>query len=53
MFMMNFSLTFHHKYLFTEIEAMIPWERDAYLKLITEYVEAENERIAAENAKRK
>jgi hypothetical protein len=32
---------------------MIPWERDAYLKLITEYIEAENERISAENAKRK
>ena len=52
MFMVNFSLTFHHKYSLTEIEAMIPWERDAYLKLITEYVEAENQRIAADNAKR-
>ena len=53
MFMVNFSLTFHHKYSFAEIEGMIPWERDAYLKLITEYVEAENERIALENSKRK
>lgn len=52
MFMVNFSLTMHHKYSLTEIEGLIPWERDAYLKLITEYIESENERIAAENAKR-
>jgi hypothetical protein len=53
MFLVNFGLTFHHKYSLTEIEGMIPWERDAYLKLITEYIEVENERIAAENTKRK
>lgn len=46
-------MTFFHKYTLTEIEGMIPWERDAYLKLITEYVEAENERIATENARHK
>ncbi len=51
--MVNFSLTMHHKYSLTEIEGMIPWERDAYLKLITEYIESENERIAAENSKHK
>lgn len=37
----------------TEIEGMIPWERDVYVKLLTEYIESENERIAQENAKRK
>jgi hypothetical protein len=51
--MVNFSLTFHHKYSLAEIEGMIPWERDAYLKMISDYIEAENERIASENAKRK
>lgn len=53
MFMENFSLMFHHKYSLTELEGMLPWERNAYLKLITDYIEGENERIAAENAKRK
>jgi hypothetical protein len=51
MFLVNFGLTFHHKYSLTEIESMIPWERDSYLKIITEYIESENERIAIENAK--
>ena len=46
--MVNFALTFHHKYSLIEIENMIPWERDAYLKLITEYIQQENERIADE-----
>ena len=52
MFLVNFNLTFHHKYTLTEIESMIPWERDAYVKLITEYIETENKRIAAENRER-
>jgi len=52
MFLVNFSLTYHHKYSLTEIEGMIPWERDAYLKIITEYIEVENEKIAAETARK-
>jgi hypothetical protein len=53
MFMVNFSLTMHYKYSLNELEGLIPWERDAYLKLITSYVEAENERIRAEQTQRK
>jgi hypothetical protein len=53
MFMVNFSLTFHHKYSLTEVEGMIPWERDAYLKLITEYIEMEYERLQLEAAKQR
>ena len=52
MFLVNFNLSFHHKYSLTEIEGMIPWERDAYVKIITEYIEVENQRIAAENARK-
>jgi hypothetical protein len=53
MFLTNFALTFHHKYSLTEIEGMIPWERDAYLKIISSYIESENQRIAEEDAKNK
>jgi hypothetical protein len=52
MFLVNFNLMFHHKYSLTEIEGMVPWERDAYVKIITEYIEVENQRIAAENQRR-
>ena len=41
----NFSLMQHHKYSLTEIENMMPWERDIYLALLNQYVEEENLRI--------
>ncbi len=34
----------HHKYSLTEIENMIPWEREIYLTLLNQYVEEENEK---------
>ena len=39
---LNFSLMQHHKYSLTEIENMIPWERDIYLGLLNQYIEEEN-----------
>ena len=38
---LNFSLMQHHKYSLTEIENMIPWERDIYLGLLNQYIEEE------------
>jgi len=35
----------HHKYSLTELEAMIPWEREIYVTLLIQYIEQENERI--------
>lgn len=35
----NFSLMQHHKYSLTELEEMIPWERDIYIKLLISYLE--------------
>jgi hypothetical protein len=43
----------HHKYSLTEIENMMPWERDIYVSLLKNHVEAENKRMEAENAKMK
>ena len=34
----------HHKYSLTEIEAMIPWERDVYVSLLINYIKEENEK---------
>lgn len=38
-FQTNFSLMQHHKYSLTEIENMIPWEREIYVKLLIDYLE--------------
>jgi len=41
-FKINFSLITHYKYSLTEIENLIPWERDIYLALLNQFVEEEN-----------
>ena len=43
----------HHKYSLTELENMMPWEREVYMGLLAQYVKEENERIEKENAKMK
>ena len=40
----NFSLMQHHNYSLTEIENMMPWEREIYLSLLAAWIEEENER---------
>ena len=41
----------HHKYSLTELDNMIPWEREIYVSLLIKHVQEENERIKQENAK--
>ena len=47
----NFDMVQHHKYSLTELENMIPWEREIYMGLLQDYVTKENERIEKENEK--
>ena len=42
----------HHKYSLTELDNMIPWEREIYVSLLIKHIQEENERIRQENAKR-
>ena len=35
----------HHKWSLTEIENMIPWERDVYIIQLMKWVEEENKRL--------
>lgn len=35
----------HHKYSLTELDEMMPWEREIYVILLNQYIEEENERI--------
>ena len=44
-FKINFALMQHHKYSLTEIENMMPWERDIYLTLLNQYIEEENAKL--------
>ena len=39
----------HHKYSLTELEDMMPWEREIYVNLLTQHIEEENKRIEKEN----
>lgn len=48
----NFNLMHHHKYSLTEIENMIPWERDVYVGMLISYIREENERIRDKNKAR-
>ena len=40
-FKLNFALMQYHKYSLTEIENMIPFERDIYVALLKNYLETE------------
>ena len=40
----NSSLMQHHNYSLTELENMLPWEREIYITLLTEYIKEENEK---------
>jgi hypothetical protein len=42
----------HHGYSLTELENMMPWEREIYLGLLIEYIEEEKERVERENRRR-
>ena len=49
----NFQLMQHHKYSLTELDEMIPWEREIYINLLLQYLEEEKERQKAREAKAK
>ena len=34
----------HHKYSLTELESMMPWEREVYITLLLNWLEEEKER---------
>tara|TARA_Y200000002_G_C22534877_1_gene601388 strand:+ start:312 stop:491 length:180 start_codon:yes stop_codon:yes gene_type:complete len=46
----NFALMQHHKYSITEIENMMPWERDVYVTLLKQYIEEENLKAQQRNS---
>ncbi len=51
--MTNFSLMQHHKYSLTEIENMMPWERDIYVDMLMNFIKDENEKQKQREAERR
>jgi hypothetical protein len=45
---LNFSLMQHHKYSLSDIENMIPFERDIYTDLLKRYLDEINEKNKAQ-----
>ena len=40
----NFSLMQHHYYSLTELENMMPWEREVYVEMLQQFIKEENEK---------
>ena len=48
---LNWNMMFHHNFSLTEIENIMPWEREIYIGLTMNYIEEENERVEQEQRK--
>ena len=48
---LNCNMMFHHNFSFTEIENMMPWEREIYIGLTMNYLNEEKERMEQEQRK--
>ena len=46
----NFALMQHHKYSLTELENMMPWERDVYVNLLIAHIQEEERRQKQEQS---
>ena len=42
----------HHKWSLTELDNMIPFERQLYVEMLSNWIEQENDRIKEENNQR-
>ncbi|ADO97355.1 baseplate hub assembly catalyst [Synechococcus phage S-SM2] len=47
---LNFALIQYHKYSLTEIENLMPWERDIYVALLQHHLEEEELKQKQRNA---
>jgi hypothetical protein len=41
---MNFAMMQYHKYSLTELEEMIPFEREIYIQMLIEYLREQEEK---------
>jgi hypothetical protein len=43
--MTNFTLMQHHKYSLTELDNLIPWEKQIYVTMLAQYMKEQNEQM--------
>ena len=43
--MTNFSLMQHHKYSLTELDNLIPWEKQIYVTMLAQFMKEQNEQM--------
>ena len=43
----------HHKYSLTELDNMMPWEREIYVSLLHTHIKEENKRAKEQEAKQR
>jgi hypothetical protein len=43
----------HHKYSLTELENMIPWEREIYVTMLVQYLEEEKQKMEQQAANKR
>ena len=41
----------HHKWSLTELDNMVPFERQVYVMLLQQWIKEENDRVAEQNRK--
>jgi hypothetical protein len=47
----NFNLMQFHKYSLTELDNMMPWEREIYIMLLVNHLKEENQRLQEQQHK--
>ena len=45
-------MMYHHQFSLTELDNMMPWEREVYIGLTVKHLEEEKQRIEEENRQR-
>jgi len=48
-FQTNFAMMQHHKYSLTELDNLIPWEKQVYVDLLLKYLDDEAQRVKEEH----
>tara|TARA_Y100000004_G_C8924468_1_gene416952 strand:+ start:358 stop:495 length:138 start_codon:yes stop_codon:yes gene_type:complete len=43
----------YHKYSLSELEDMLPWEREIYVEMLVQHIKEENEKIREKNRERR
>ena len=49
----NFAMMQHHNYSLSEIDNLMPWEKEVYVEMLKEFLKEENRKQEEANRKRK